>query len=352
MFMQDQFVERYPMSIFSSDHFSTPELKELERCAVDDGGNIGIGRRGTGPHVRRIQDALETLTSVDLSKEYGVYGKDTATAVTNYKNSKTPKIVQSWQSSADPIVGKRTIIALDQDMVRVEAGRGRGVIPREKEQLPAIDILLFFSGFVVPGGDEITVAHNDGGFRAHNPMRALGARAGFEKRYKAFQGSLDVDKGMTAAQEFIVTELDRRPVGKIIMYGYSAGGSNCLQLCRALEALNGDRKTANKPLIVVNLLVTVDAAERTDHPKKVDRSVAGCVVKNMNYFQTQGSLLGGAHGGPNRAVPSAVTGTSPIIKDIDMTSKLTNFSKQSKHSQVEDMSLTPAITDIKTELGI
>ena len=78
------------MSIFESNHFSQPEFKALELCAVDDGSNIGIGRRDTGNHIKRIQDALQVIMNVDLSSEYGTFKQKTAAAVRAYKESDLP----------------------------------------------------------------------------------------------------------------------------------------------------------------------------------------------------------------------------------------------------------------------
>lgn len=95
----------------------------LERCLVSDPEHVQKGDRGE--HVRLIHGALETLdqsqiAADELTKQ--LYGPSTANAVLAYKKKR--KIINfSYQTSADNIVGKMTIRALDAEMLAREVGR-------------------------------------------------------------------------------------------------------------------------------------------------------------------------------------------------------------------------------------
>lgn len=109
--------------------FTEPRDSQLEACLVDDARHITPGTKGE--HVRKIQIALNRLaTEAELEPPFknefigmdGIYGPRTAAAVKNYKNSRRPPIQQSWQTTADDIVGKRTVKSLDDDIAMLEAG--------------------------------------------------------------------------------------------------------------------------------------------------------------------------------------------------------------------------------------
>ncbi len=123
------------MGLLKSKLFSKPlEDDRLERCLVDDGAHVQAGDKGE--FVLKIQIVLDTMLGTELRKlEPEVYGPATARAVQDYKNSKTPKILQPWQTTADPVVGRRTIASLDQDMLEFESRlRGGGLeIPKDKK---------------------------------------------------------------------------------------------------------------------------------------------------------------------------------------------------------------------------
>ncbi|MCO5082549.1 MAG: hypothetical protein M9955_12950 [Rhizobiaceae bacterium] len=337
------------MSIFESDYFSQPEYKALELCAVDDGSNIGIGRRDTGNHIKRIQDALQVIMNVDLSSEYGTFRQKTAEAVRAYKESKTPPIRQPWQTGPDdPIVGKRTIKALDLDMLSRE--RNAPPPPPPKPANPKFNLLLYFSGFVDPGGEDITNETPGDGFWMLAPMRAMTLQPVSRNVFRAWQGSLMVDKGIEAAAAFIQEDVDEDRAAKVIVYGFSAGGSNALDLGRKLEQLNEGRK-GSKPLLKIDLLVTVDAAERTDRPRKIDRRVAGSIVKNVNYFQKRGAPSGGARGDLHIPVPSTTSDRTPQVVNIDKSKEVDFFDRHSQHGQIEKVTVPNATADMLAELA-
>jgi len=92
----------------------------LEACAVKDAAHVIPG--ASGDHVARIQLALSVLDGSKIDRTDITsrrYGKSTAAAVLAYKKKR--KIINpSYQSTADDIVGKMTIAALDKEMRRKE----------------------------------------------------------------------------------------------------------------------------------------------------------------------------------------------------------------------------------------
>ena len=89
---------------------------KLEAAAVLDSAHITIGARGE--HVRKIQYALIVLDGVNIAQD-GAYGAETAAAVLAYKRKRNI-INRSYQTQADDIVGKMTMVSLDTEMLRHE----------------------------------------------------------------------------------------------------------------------------------------------------------------------------------------------------------------------------------------
>jgi hypothetical protein len=92
----------------------------LEACAVKDSAHILMGAKGE--HVAKIQFALFRLDKSTIDRNELIaqaYGKSTAAAVLQYKK-KRAIINRSYQSSADNIVGKMTIAALDREYRGIE----------------------------------------------------------------------------------------------------------------------------------------------------------------------------------------------------------------------------------------
>ena len=104
--------------------FTTPQIDpRLEGCLVDDAKHITQG--STGNHVRKIQIALNSLSNGAGRENFnlkvdGIYGPRTAAAVKKYKDAPPRRqrfqLLQPFQTSADNIVGKHTINALDVEM--------------------------------------------------------------------------------------------------------------------------------------------------------------------------------------------------------------------------------------------
>ena len=97
----------------------------LEDAANRDSGHIVRGARG--PHVAKIQKALNILDDAGLDED-GIYGAATANAVLRYK-TKRNIINRSYQNTADDIVGRMTMAKLDEEM------QAHGSVPDAKIQL-------------------------------------------------------------------------------------------------------------------------------------------------------------------------------------------------------------------------
>jgi peptidoglycan hydrolase-like protein with peptidoglycan-binding domain len=98
--------------------FTSPQPDpRLEACLVEDSAHITPGSRGE--HVEKIQTALNQLSAGPGRENFnllvdGIYGNATASAVVVHKNKRG--ILQPGQTTADNIVGKRTIRSLDDEM--------------------------------------------------------------------------------------------------------------------------------------------------------------------------------------------------------------------------------------------
>lgn len=98
----------------------------LENAALSDPAHIVPG--ASGPHVRKIQDALIAVDGADIDAD-GIYGPDTAEAVLSYKKKRNI-INRSYQTQADDIVGRMTMAALDKEMSDLEGGGVSDVLIR------------------------------------------------------------------------------------------------------------------------------------------------------------------------------------------------------------------------------
>ncbi|SRR5208282_1598830 len=94
--------------------------RALEDCVVRDSAHVTTG--AVGEHVTKIHSALVLLdnSTIDNSELYeGRYGPSTAAAVLAYKR-KRQIINYSYQNTADDIVGKMTIAAMDRELLPLE----------------------------------------------------------------------------------------------------------------------------------------------------------------------------------------------------------------------------------------
>lgn len=87
---------------------------KLEATAISDAAHIVPGARGE--HVRRIQLALIRLDGATIEAD-GIYGPATAAAVLAFKKKRNI-VNRGYQTKADNIVGKMTIAALDEELLK------------------------------------------------------------------------------------------------------------------------------------------------------------------------------------------------------------------------------------------
>lgn len=256
---------------------------KLEAAAVSDPAHVFQGARGA--HVALIQQALVRLDGAAIAVDAS-YGPGTTAAVIAFKRRR--QIVNA-RGQIDGIVGKKTVAALDAELLAGEkattvGGNRRSLVGPIK--VTATHTLVYFSGVADDAGLGGLPLLDDQGQDVLKDMKAL-TTVNSDKRVFGFGGSLaNRQLGVQAALAAILSSHDRR--GRLIVYGFSAGGVNALDLCRNL---------ASNPLtagLVVDLLVTVDVAARKEF---VDRSVPDNVRLNRNYFQTSPSG-NGSRGGP------------------------------------------------------
>jgi peptidoglycan hydrolase-like protein with peptidoglycan-binding domain len=91
-------------------------VRELEAAAVSDPAHITQG--ANGPHVAKIQQALVQLDGATIAQD-GAYGSRTAAAVSAFKQKRQ---ILNFQGKIDDIVGKKTMAALDAEMLAKEGG--------------------------------------------------------------------------------------------------------------------------------------------------------------------------------------------------------------------------------------
>lgn len=170
------------------------------------------------------------------------------------------------------------------------------------------------------------------------------------------EGSLPSKLGVTKALHFITMNFD--PRGDLIIYGYSAGGTDALSLCRQIGAnlsayglSSGQLQNATTAAALkkrgiedcvpvrVDLLITVDAAAGPGSAR-VDRTVPVCVRRNLNYFQTTESRIF-SRGGPNAAQDNSAS----VIENNDLTGT-------AEHATIDDITIDPVLSAIRGELGI
>lgn len=110
---------------------------KLEAAAVSDPAHIVPGARGE--HVRKIQLALIQLDGATIAPD-GVYGPATAAAVLAFKQKRNI-VNRSYQTTADNIVGKMTMAALDKEVLAKE----------QAAPDPRVCVLFMASPVDVPG---------------------------------------------------------------------------------------------------------------------------------------------------------------------------------------------------------
>jgi hypothetical protein len=114
------------MGVLASDLFK--DDPRLEACATNPAKHLLIGT-APGTHIGKIHEALKRLDpggpAIDQTElDHMVYGPTTANRVFHYKDSHTPKIINTaYQHSVDKIVGIMTITTMDTELSGVPVSR-------------------------------------------------------------------------------------------------------------------------------------------------------------------------------------------------------------------------------------
>lgn len=176
---------------------------KLEAAAVSDQAHIMLG--ATGPHVKKIQQALNTLNQANL-KEDGIYGPKTAAAVLAYKQARNI-INRRYQTQADNIVGKMTIAALDRELLGLPDPI---VIIGRRGPIPILSFGIFAAPPVAP-----TAANVSAVIRGNPYVRANALDAGLPPSVPPGHGyevSVDVIPPLTGS-DFIDLEVINNGMG-------------------------------------------------------------------------------------------------------------------------------------------
>ena len=238
---------------------------KLEAAAVSDPAHILQG--ASGDHVRKIQQALIQLDSAAIGSD-GKYGPATAAAVAAFKQKRQ---ILNTQGKIDNIVGKKTMAALDAEMFLKEQKPPVPSLPRQPLAIVGpsgpggplgvtgplgsdfdfiLHTIVFFSG----DADD----KNNGG----NPLDAsdrqeqeflpamdrLRVAPPATRIVHAFAGSGTRSHGVSAAN-LLIQGVPDAIRGKTILYGFSAGTVNSVDVCGVLEK--------GKPDLKVALLITL-----------------------------------------------------------------------------------------------
>jgi hypothetical protein len=350
---------------FKSSQFGDAEgvtRQKLNDCATKDTAHFVRG--SFGDHIGLVQDALIQLNQdafldpkdvpVFQAEAAGAfYGPMTAKVVESYKNNHKPRpILQPWQKTADNVVGKQTIFFLDDDMAALE---GNPPSPDPKPKPPA-DTFIFFSG--VQDGpsagaplDDTAIGH---GFLMRPRMKTK-AEERPNGKFLAIGGGLRRDQeeaGIGLALKFL---LDNRstPPGKHIVYGFSAGGTNALNLALRIDEFNKNRpKDAAK--LRIDRLVTVDASTRNDSTVKKTTVVGGCVRRCANFFQQEIRPQLDGVGGSFLTRGKDSDGESPTISpnrrldDRALDSPIPGTA----HRKIEEVTISESLAQFNAELAL
>jgi peptidoglycan hydrolase-like protein with peptidoglycan-binding domain len=169
---------------------------KLEAAAVSDPAHITVG--ATGPHVKKIQQALNQLNRANI-KEDGIYGSKTAAAVLAYKQSRNI-INRRYQTQADNIVGKMTIAALDREL----PGLPDPIVIIGRWAIPNLSFGFFAKPPVAP-----TAANVSAVIRGNPYVRANASDAGLPPSVPpnfSYEVSVDVIPSLTGS-DFIDLEV-------------------------------------------------------------------------------------------------------------------------------------------------
>lgn len=138
-----------------------------------------------------------------------------------------------------------------------------------------------------------------------------------------------LDEGTESAYNEVMKNHEANPTGRVLLYGYSYGGTLVNHLAKRLE----------KAGVKVNMMVTVDAANGWA-TGLVDRTIGANVVKNENFYQENFVIpdFTFSHGGIN-------VGKSGQVKNHDKSNDKHNGQKIN-HMSIDDATVNDAIKSL------
>ncbi len=259
---------------------------KLEAAAVSDPAHILPG--ATGPHVGKIQLALIELDGAPIAQD-SAYGPSTAAAVRAFKQERR---ILNLQGKIDDIVGKKTIAALDTEMLAVEkrrGSRGGGLLGFKVDDLPFVDFVVRFrAGSFKSATENIDQTE----YRKKTNRRLVP----IDSRTNVGDASL-----INVVIKKIDDELKDPSVqrGIICINGNSAGGRNALELAAALKgkhpikfvgiadaALFGNLFGMNRPRTILPFVAINNPVWQT--PPLMDAEI------KHNFFQGVDNKVGGS----------------------------------------------------------
>jgi len=183
--------------------------------------------------------------------------------------------------------------------------------PKGMEPEPPKVILIFYHGG--PGGDGKPYKNYKdapkGTGDIYSSSYAYAKQAGFEVTGQIIAPALRQGKGVAQGKYFL--EKTYKEGDRVIIYGYSYGGDNAVNLAKAAEELDID----------VDLLVIVDSSDGPLSGSTVETEVPDNVTRAYNFYQTKTSgtsSFSGASSGSDQ--PDADSDSSSEDSSSDGTS--------------------------------
>ena len=235
--MADPAIKAQLESRFLTTERPAPARARLASCLASDAAHILPDT--SGEHVSAIQVALDDIR-VNLDKTLpritdrpGFYGPSTVAAVREYKRRHT---IQRSGQPLDPVCGRMTISAIDNDLMTIE-GTPPKPPPPNPPPVGVADIVVQILGF---GGTNSPVQgqeQGDGVLRAAVASPAYLAKSGRSLTALVFTGGQQPSPNATLVRKIREALLvANRSAGKICLIGGSAGGKNVLALAAELVA--------------------------------------------------------------------------------------------------------------------
>lgn len=199
-------------------------------------------------------------------------------------------------------------------------------------------------------GAQLTAGSTTGNRQLLGMLQRIRRPANHELKLLGLTGSVyRPGETIHPALAFIGRHFD--PRGKLIVYGFSAGGLNAMEVCRQLPSFYSYRQQRlvsasvdagpptmtqraptgpRNPEAIVDCLFTIDAAAGVvlQSGRRVNRQVPSDVRLNVNYYQTNSGTLLSTHsyGGQNTPLNRGRT----TVENINMTGR-------ANHDTIDDV---------------